>query len=143
DDPPAQKKSSADPQSAEAARAAEYLQTVIDSMRVDRNAGEDKSLRPRPSPLLKYSDAARGYLAGGVWRLGKAGRPKALVSLEYWPRADTNEPRPMFELVSFSSEKFELKAEKDGTTWKADGSACEFVSLPDAARPPGSEKQRL
>jgi len=141
--PPAEKKSSSDGQGTEAARAADFLQSVADSMRVDRDAAEDKSLRLRQSPLLKYSDAARGYLAGGVWRLGKAGRPPAFVSLEYWPRADTNEPRLMFEFVSFSSDKFELKAEKDGTTWKADGSAFEFVSLPDAARPAASEKQRL
>src|SRR5438093_12380281 len=60
-DPPGQKKSSSDAQSAEAARATEYLQSVIDSMRAQRDERDDKALRPRRAPLLKYSDPARGY----------------------------------------------------------------------------------
>src|SRR5262245_34617968 len=80
----------------EATRAAEFLQSVVESMHVRREGKDEKALRPRAKPLLKYSDAARGYSAAGVWRLGEAGRPRGLVSLEYWPRGETNEPRLMF-----------------------------------------------
>lgn len=143
-EPPAQpKKPASDVPSEAGARAGEYLQSVIDSMRAKRVTEKDKALRPRQAPLLKYSDSARGYPACGVWRLGDAGRPKALVSLEYWLRGETNEPRLMFEFVSFSKDKFELKAEKDGTTWRADGTGPDFVTLPGAPKPAASEKQRL
>ncbi len=109
-------------------------------MAAQKDGREDKSLRPRRGPILKYSDAARGYPAAGVWRLGEAGRPRALVSLEYWLRAETDEPRLMFEFVSFTADKFELRAEKDGTTWKADGSAPEFATLEGApSRPPPTD----
>jgi hypothetical protein len=78
-----------------------------------------------------------------VWRLGDAGRPQALVTLEYWLRAETNEPRLMLEFVSFTTDKFELKSEKDPTVWRADGTAPEFAALPGAPRPATSEKLRL
>jgi hypothetical protein len=143
DDSAKQTKPSSDAQAEEAARAADFLQSVAESLRGEREGREDKTLRPRPRPILKYSDPARGYPASGVWRLGEAGRPKALVTLEYWLRAETDEPRLMFEFVSFTTDKFELKAEKDGTTFRADGSAPEFAELPGGPKPAASDKQRL
>jgi hypothetical protein len=134
---------SSDAQSDEAARATDFLQAVAESLRAEREGGEVKALRPRPTPILKYSDPARGYPASGVWRLGESGRPRALVSLEYWLRADTDEPRLMFEFVSFTTDKFDLKAGKDGTTFRADGSAAEFVVLPGGPEPAASDKLRL
>jgi hypothetical protein len=141
-DATAQNKASSDAADA-ASRAAEYLQSVSDSMRVRREGQDEKTLHPRQSPILKYSDPARGYLAGGVWRLGKTGRPSGRVSLEYWPRGETEEPRLMFEFICFSKDRFELTAEKDGTTWRTDGGAFEFAALSDAAKPAAAEKQRL
>jgi hypothetical protein len=123
--------------------AAEYLQSVVDSMRVKLGEGESQAFEVRRTPLLKYSDPARGYLAAGVWRLGDAGRPKALVAIEYWLRAETNEPRLMFEFMSLAPAKFELNSEKDGTTWRTDGTAPEFVPLRAAPPPAPTEQQRL
>ena len=50
--------------------AAKFLQSVVDGMRVrlDGN-GDNVPLNPRRSPLLTYSDPARGYIAAGMWRL--------------------------------------------------------------------------
>jgi hypothetical protein len=112
-------------------------------MRVQRDGKDDKALRPRSRPLLKYNDPARGYPAAAVWRLGESGRPRGLVSLEYWLRAETDEPRLMFEFNSFTTDKFELKPEKDDTTWRSDGTAPEFAVLPGAPKPAAGEKQRL
>ena len=94
-----------------AKRAAEFLQTVVAEMRVSGEQGDEKTLRPRSSPILRYNDPARVYPAAGVWRLGEAGRPPLLVSVEYWLRAETDEPRIMFEFVSFTDQKLELKAD--------------------------------
>lgn len=125
-----------------AKRASEYLQTVVGEMRVKSEAGEEKSLRPKSAPILRYSDPARVYPAAGVWRLGESGRPPLLVSVEYWLRAETDEPRIMFEFISFTDQKLELKAD-DQTTWRGDGGAAAFTPLENAPKPAASDRQRL
>jgi hypothetical protein len=125
-----------------AKRAADFLQTVVGEMRVNNDVGELKSLRPKATPILRYSDPARVYPAAGVWRLGESGRPPLLVSVEYWLRAETDEPRIMFEFISFTDQKLELKADEQ-TTWRGDGGAATFVKLENAPRPAASDKQRL
>lgn len=134
------------PPADDVAAAAEYLQSVADSMRVKPQQGETRLFELRRAPLLKYSDPARGYLAAGMWRLGDAGRPKAFVSLEYWVRAEvveSNEPRLMFEFMAIAPAKFELNVEKDGTKWQPDGTVPEFSPLREAPRPASSDQQRL
>ena len=34
------------------------------------------------TPIFKYSDPVRGYVAAAVWKLGDEGRPKALLTSE-------------------------------------------------------------
>lgn len=123
------------------AQAAEFLQTVVAGMRVSDSQGDEASLRPRSTPVLRYSDPARVYPAAGVWRLADTGRPPLLVSLEYWLRADTDEPRIMFEFISFTEDKLELKADEQ-TAWKGDGGA-RFAKIEDAPKPATSKNQRL
>lgn len=128
-------------------QAAAFLQSVVNEMRIRRDGqadavNDDESLRPRATPILRYSDPARVYPAAGVWRLGDAGRPPLLVSLEYWLRADTDEPRIMFEFISFTDEKLELKAD-DQTTWRGDGGAAKFASIEKAPQPAALKNQRL
>ena len=125
-----------------AKRAADYLQTVVSGMRIKSEAGDEKSMRPKAAPILRYSDPARVYPAAGVWRLGESGRPPLLVSVEYWLRADTDEPRIMFEFISFTDQKLELKADEQ-TTWRGDGGAAAFAPLEGAPKPAAGERQRL
>jgi hypothetical protein len=123
------------------AKAAALLQSAISEMQVLRDGKDDQRLRPRPTPICRGSNPTRVHPAAGVWRLGDTGRPPLLVSLEYWPRADTDEPRIMFEFLSFTDEKLELKADSQ-TTWRGDGSAA-FRPLTGAASPAASKSQRL
>jgi hypothetical protein len=125
-----------------AKRATEFLQTVVGQMRVSTDRGDNQSLRPRVAPIFRYSDPARVYPAAGVWRLGESGRPPALVSLEYWTRAETDEPRLMFEFIAFTDQKLDLKAD-DQTTFHGDGIGATFAKIEDAPKPAASEKQRL
>ena len=141
DQPPA-RASAAGEDDAVAKRAAEFLQTIVGEMRVSSESGEEQKLRPRQTPILRYNDPARVYPAAGVWRLGDTGRPPLLVSLEYWTRAETDEPRLMFEFVSFTEQKLALKAD-DQTTWRGDGGSAKFARLEGAPAPAASDKQRL
>ena len=125
-----------------AKRASEYLQTVVGQMRVSSETGDEPALRPKMAPILRYSDPARIYPAAGVWRLGDSGRPPLLVSVEYWLRAETDEPRIMFEFISFTDQKLELKADEQ-TTWRGDGGTAMFVPLEGAPKPAATERQRL
>lgn len=111
-------------------------------MRVSDETGDNQSLRPKLAPILRYSDPARVYPAAGVWRLGHSGRPPALVSLEYWTRAETDEPRIMFEFISFTDKKLELKADEQ-TAWRGDGGSASFAPIADAPQPATGENQRL
>jgi hypothetical protein len=132
----------ASPADAVGKRAAEFLQLVVAGMHVRGQTGEDKSLGPRPAPILRYSDPARVYPAAGVWRLGESGRPPLLVSLEYWTRAETDEPRVMFEFVSFTDQKLEVVAD-DQTTWRGDGGSATFTKIEGSPKPAANEQQRL
>jgi hypothetical protein len=119
-------------------RAAGFLQSVAESMRAETS---DKQIAVRQSPLLKYSDPARGYLAAGVWRLGETGRPAALVSLQYSLRPQIDHPVLDYELISLSGARFNVKSRS--VTLPADGTAPKFVPLEGVEKPAATEKQRL
>ena len=129
------------------AAAAGYLRNIVEGMRArleDRAASETH--RVQPTPLLKYSDPARGYLAAGLWRLGKAGRPKGFVSAEYWaPNTDNpiDQPYISFEFIPLSDQPFELAGSRTELRWKADGSGIRPVVLPEAPAPATNPRQRL
>jgi len=122
-------------------RAAEFLQSAAESLHIEADDADQKRLELRKSPLLKYSDPARGYSAAGVWRLGQAGRPQALVSLEYWLRGETDEPRLMYELVSLTDARFTVTSAR--AKLPADGTAPQFAVLAGAEKPAAGDKQRL
>jgi hypothetical protein len=126
---------------AAAKQAAEFLQSAVEALEIDADEAIKLTLQLRKSPLLKYSDPARGYSAAGVWRLGQSGRPQALVSLEYWLRAETNEPRLMYELVSLTDAPFTISSAR--AKLPADGAAPQFAKIAEAEKPAAGEKQRL
>jgi hypothetical protein len=126
---------------AAAKRAADFLQATAEKLAIEADASNKGSLAIVKSPLLKYSDPARGYSAAGVWRLGEKGRPAAIVSLEYWLRADTDEPRLMYELVSLA--RFPFTISSPWAKLPTDGAPPDFVALDAADKPAAGEKQRL
>jgi hypothetical protein len=124
-----------------AEQAAEFLQSVAESLHIEADEADVKRLQLRKSPLLKYSDPARGYLAAGVWRFGATGRPEALVSLQYSMQAEGGKPRLDFELISLTEAQFDVKSAR--ATLSADGTAPKYAALSGAEKPASSEKQRL
>jgi hypothetical protein len=129
-----------EPKSDQTAESARYVQTVAGSLLVESDEKSD-DLKLKAAPLLKYSDPARGYSAAGVWRLGETGRPMALLSVEHWLRAETDEPRLMFELMSLTEKSYRVKSAS--VTLPADGSAPKFASLEGQEKPAAGHKQRL
>lgn len=131
----------------EVAAATEFLQGLVNEMRVDVPESQSADdWQVRRAPLFKYSDPARGYLAAGVWRIGAPGRPKGVVSLEYWPRMDDNSPgQPYlsYEFIVVAGRPFELISTKDQLTWRGSGPAVEFRDVPDGPAPAESPRQRL
>ena len=129
------------------AAAASYLQAAVEGMQAVLEGGANAEAHQlRPTPLLKYSDPARGYLAAGLWRLGKAGRPKGFVSAEYWaPNTDNPSDQPFvsFEFIPLSDRPFELTGRRAELKWMWDGSGPRPIALPEAPAPAESPRQRL
>ena len=129
------------------AAAATYLQDLVDGLRVTLKDGtEPTAHQVQPAPLLKYSDPARGYLAAGVWRLGKAGRPKGFISAEYWaPNTDNplDQPFVSCEFIPLAAEPFEVIGARDELKWKADGNGPRWTAVSKAPPPAANARQRL
>jgi hypothetical protein len=126
---------------AEAKRAAEFLQASAEALHIEAEEADASRLALRKSPLFKYSDPARGYSAAGIWRLGQTGRPQALVSLEYWLRGETDEPRLTYELVSLTNTRFTVSSAR--AKLPAEGPAAKFAAISQGEKPATGEKQRL
>jgi len=99
-------------------------------------------------PLLRYSDPTRGtgenvLLDASVWRLGEAGRPRALLTLELYGEAQT-ETLISYEFLSLSDSQLKLSHKKYAkVAWQSAGRALKFAPVPDAPTPSGSSAGRL
>ncbi len=99
-------------------------------------------------PLLRYSDPTRGaganvLLDASVWRLGEAGRPTALVTLEIYRAAD-GAALLSYEFAALADAKFSLRhKQRDEIAWEATGSAVSLSPLADAPSPAKSAAGRL
>lgn len=103
----------------------------------------DAAFQIAPRALLKYNDPARRYLAAGVWRIGKPGRPKGLVVLELCRNAaDDGRGELHHELSSFQADGLELTG-ADGVAWRPRDSVLEFKPLDDAPAPAPTAERRL
>lgn len=104
-----------------------------------------KALTAPAEPLLRYSDATRVpnvLVDAGVWRLGTQGRPTALVTVEFYRRA--NGQRVLsFEFLSLSATRFALKHKTEDIAWDATASGLDLKPLPDAPKPAANAAQRL
>jgi hypothetical protein len=123
------------------AQAAEFLQAVAESLAIEPEASGQQRPMLRKTPVFKYSDPTRGYLAAGVWRLGDTGRPAALLTLQHSTQADTGQPRLDFELLSLGEARFRVSSGQ--VSLGAEGSPPAFARFAGAPKPASSESQRL
>jgi len=110
--------------------------------------GKDVPKQVEPKPLFRYDDLARGYQDGSVWRLGKKGRPLAIVTTELHPRyglqgTKQSNPRVVYDLLSMTSKKF--RGESKDLIWTPQKSAVELKPVPlhDLGKPAKTPVRRL
>jgi hypothetical protein len=120
------------------------LQSRLEALRFSvPGAADDRTLQIAPQALLKYNDPARRYLAGGVWRIGKSGRPQGLAVLELWPDdTDPGRGKLHHELTCFRSDGLDMTG-SGGIAWHPRESVLEFKPLSDAPRPAQTAERRL
>src|SRR4051794_20909637 len=100
----------ADEDDPKAKQRLEEMQTAVDALEVKSEELKPKALAAASKPLLRYSDPTRGPSAlvdAGVWRLGAEGRPTALVTVEFYRRANGAQVLS-FEFLSLTATKFAL-----------------------------------
>jgi hypothetical protein len=99
-------------------------------------------------PLLRYNDPTREYVANllldaTVWRLGEAGRPTALVTLEIYSGSN-KEGLLSYEFASLTGSEFSLQQKENAKiAWRATGSAMTMMPLTDAPIPAKTAVGRL
>ena len=99
-----------------------------------------------PKALFRYDDPARGYQDGTVWRLGKSGRPLAIVTTELHPRygyqgTGRSNPRVVYDLLSLTPRPF--RANSNDIRWRPGKSAVEWQRIEQAPKPADSPTIRL
>jgi hypothetical protein len=100
--------------------------------------------------LLRYSDPTRdlmdakvsGLIDAGVWRLGKDGRPTALVVLEIYRSAD-GKGTLAHEFLSLAEKKFSLAHKDYSVQWDATGTDLKLAAFEDAPSPAKTATARL
>ena len=92
-------------------------------------------------PLFRYDDPTRGYVDGLIWRLGKRGRPLAIITNELHPNYLQSGPRIVFDLLSMTPTPFTAKS--SDFIWQPGGSAVKMVRLDGAPTPASSVATRL
>jgi hypothetical protein len=135
----------ADEDDPKAKQRLEVMQTAMDALEVKSDGLKPKALAAATKPLLRYSDPTRGPSAlvdAGVWRLGAEGRPTALVTVEFYRRANGSQVLS-FEFLSLTAKTFALKHTKEAVRWDATESGLELKALPDAPKPDATPAKRL
>jgi hypothetical protein len=125
------------------------MEKTIASMEVRSDAIRDKpALTFAAKPLLRYNDPTREYVANllldaTVWRVGEAGRPTALVTLEIYSGSN-NKGLLSYEFASLTEAEFSLQHKDNAKiAWRATGSAVTMTPLADAPIPSKTAAGRL
>ena len=135
----------------EATARLDLMQQTIAGFIIESDEIDTKSrLQFADKPLLRYSDPTRGLenettlLDAGVWRLGKSGRPTALVTLEMY-RAPGQPDVLAYEFLSFTKNTFELSldAAAKKIRWDATGTDLKLLPLSGAPKPAAAAAARL
>lgn len=86
------------------------------------------------TPLLRYSDEARGVTDATMWRLGKTGRPLGIMILEHYKTSDV----PWNYELTVTSDSIPKAIQSPGWIWKPVGNKLPWKELD--AKPPLSTK---
>ncbi|HET6880057.1 MAG TPA: hypothetical protein VFI31_07870 [Pirellulales bacterium] len=96
----------------------------------------------QPTPLFRYDDETRGYVDGTVWRLGKQGRPLAIITAELHPNYLNTGPKVVYDFLSLTERRFTARS-SDIPGWMPRGSAVTLNSLLGAPAPAKTAAKRL
>ena len=132
-----------------AAQRLKIMRGAIDDSQVRSSEIEDKSaLTFSKHPLLRYHDQSReagegikGVVDASLWRLGTAGRPKAILTLEIYLVEEGN-PLLTYEFVSLTPQKFGMTI-PNGYKWLPHSTLLTMQPLDDAPPPAATERARL
>lgn len=132
-----------------AALRLEIMQSAINDFQLSSPEIEDEpALKFSGHPLLRYQDQSResgggirGVLDATVWRLGTAGRPKAVVTLEIY-LADQGYPFLTYEFVSLTSKKFTMNRAR-GVGWTPHSTDLFMAEFEQSPAPAETAKARL
>ena len=124
-----------------AAQRMELMRTRAASIRF-RAQEETFPVALEPEPLFRYDDLTRGYVDGTVWRLGKTGRPLAIITSELHPHYLGGGPRVVYDFLSLTDIPFTARS-NDVPGWSPEGSAVEIRALADGPAPAGNGALRL
>lgn len=92
------------------------------------------------TPIFRYTDPARQYVAAAVWKLGDEGRPKAIITSELH-RQFSGKPRIVYEFLSLTPTKF--MATSSDMRWNPEASVLEFKPVPNTEAPDEAPQRRL
>jgi hypothetical protein len=149
--PPVGGQTPADSAAAGAKQRLAFMVSVIEDYKFSSDDIESKSAGQFVrQPLLRYSDPTRdlmdtsasALIDAGVWRLGKEGRPTALVVLEIYRSAD-GKGTLAHEFVSLSPQRFSVSQQDKSVQWQATGTDLKLVALDRAPTPAKSAAGRL
>jgi hypothetical protein len=135
---------------ARAGQRMKIMSEAIDALQLtSAEIKSESALRFAERPILRYQDQSRqtgdgvkGVLDASVWRLGKTGRPTALVTLEIYPVVNQSMHLLAYEFISLSPQKFEMK-NASGPRWMPHGTDLSMAALDDAPEPAETPRGRL
>lgn len=107
---------------------------VVSKFRVTTNSTEPaEQFIFIEEPLLHYNDLSRSIFDAGVWRLGKTGRPTALLTLEIYSR----QPGTYilnYEFLSLKQAEFALSSAY-GPGWQTNRTDLKMAVVPNSDKP--------
>ena len=131
-----------------ARRRLAWMEQAIAECRLQSKEIPAAGLKFSEKPLLRYDDPTRGMGESTdgledatVWRLGKSGRPTALVMLEFYRRG-AGRAVVSYEFLSLVPSPLELTS-PNGPTWTPSGTDLKMSSLEGAPPPADSPRTRL
>ena len=103
--------------------------------------GDERAMALRSEPLERYSDPPREIHDAALWAWGEAGRPRAVLKVEYMG----NRPpatRWVYGLVALTPGRLDVQF-GDGTRWRSTEPGLAPRTVPDAPVPGGTAAVRL
>ena len=115
---------------------------ILDAMRVYATVDRNGTPTTRISePVLRYTDSTRQLSDSTLWIWGAAGRPTAIVAIEYYPKNKIDKLW-LCEVASLSTGQISVEYGRD-INWTAKTPGLELARLEDAPAPAGQPGTRL